>query len=410
MTTGEGVAVLVKKEDVWRFEPDDGRADAEVVDALLQTISNLKAVAFIDDAPASLAGFGLDDPQATIRLTIPGREQIERIAVGGYTDQQTKRLMYVRRNESASIAKVRSSDVADLVQGPRHYRDRAVVEVLPVQFERIVLSAENPLTGERQTITLARPTGAWRMVEPVEAAVQEELVDQLVDTLSSLRAEQVVADEAESSAYGLHAPNVVLELSYQGLADPGGDESAAQTGTITLSMTAHEGGYYARRSDRPAVYRVSKDFYDQIMAEYRSDRVVDFDETEVRRFAIRRGDVTHAFVKDGERWRYEAEPDLPLDAARVMNLLLQVRDLRTSRYVRHLTDDLTPFHMDDPAHEVVVALADGTNHILWVSDQSVDGSDGGFYAAVEGGRSVFLLTADSVNRFDVPLDDLEEKR
>ena len=37
------------------------------------------------------------------------------------------------------------------------------------------------------------------------------------------------------------------------------------------------------------------DFYSQVVAEYRTDRVMDFDDTLVRSFSIRKADQTHAF-------------------------------------------------------------------------------------------------------------------
>jgi len=40
---------------------------------------------------------------------------------------------------------------------------------------------------------------------------------------------------------------------------------------------------------------------------------MDFDDTLVRQFSIRKADQTHVFEREDDRWTYQAEPDLPLE-------------------------------------------------------------------------------------------------
>ncbi|MCH7945199.1 MAG: DUF4340 domain-containing protein, partial [Armatimonadetes bacterium] len=190
LTTAQASSVLVKKDGHWSFDPDGGRAEDAVVSALLKAVSDLSAVVFIDDVTEPPSAYGLDEPQAELRLTIPGVDHIERIAVGGYTDEKTRRLVYVRRNEMASVAKVRAADVSELIAGPRTYRDRTIVEVLPSRFERISLASPD---GPAH-LTLVRSANTWSLVEPTTASASEVQVDKLVESLGGLRATQVVAD------------------------------------------------------------------------------------------------------------------------------------------------------------------------------------------------------------------------
>jgi hypothetical protein len=432
MTTAEGPATLVKVDGAWTFETDGGRAEDAAVADLLTAIVDLNAVVFVDDAPADLAQFGLDQPRAEIRLTVPGIEGVERIAVGDYTDEQTKRLVYVRRNELTSIAKVRSADVVTLLRSPRLYRDRSILDVLPSRFERIALSTENPFVGGRDSVVFQRDVNTWNMVEPVTAGVREDQMDKLVEALGGLRAEEVVADEGEPSAFGLHDPSVTIALTYKPpveyrVEEPvteDRDESGADTDgqepvvpvevqppskTLELAITGHDGKYYAKRSDQGTIHEVTGDFYKQLVASYRADRVMDFESDKVLQFSIRTQGAVHVFERQDDRWVYQAEPDLPLDSNKVENLLLQIRDLRTDRYVRHVVDDPAAYGLAEPASEVAVSLDDGASRMLLVSGQEGDdGVNRGFYASVEGaGSGVFLLTADSTRRFEVVLDELE---
>ena len=53
------------------------------------------------------------------------------------------------------------------------------------------------------------------------------------------------------------------------------------------------------------------DFPKQLLAEHRTDRVLEFDDARVRRMSIRHGEESHVFVRKEGQWVYEAEPDLP---------------------------------------------------------------------------------------------------
>ena len=407
LITRDGPTTIVKQEGEWRFEPDGGLAEASAVTDLLTAVGGLSAVVFVEDGSVDAAAAGLDEPRAEIRLTIPGVEGVERLAIGGYTDAVTKRLSFARRNDQA-IAKVRDADLAKLLQGPTIYRDRTIVEELPSRFASIMLSSENLFVGGPREITLARDGSTWTMVAPIEAPVQQEKIDKLIEMVGGLRAERVVAGHAEPDAYGLQAPaaSVTVTLSPFGTAD-----ETATDNTITLAVAVQDGKHYVRRADRPSVYEVTGELLTLLTAEYRDDRVLMFDEADVSRFSIRSEETTHTFERVEDRWRLAAEPDLPLDDAKVKNLLLQIRDLRTPRYVQHVSADLASFGLITPKQEVGIELADGERLTLRVSGTTGHGgAEAGQYAALDGRTDVFLLTPASIARFAVSLDELETER
>ena len=407
--TPGGAATLVNDAGDWSFDADGGRAETSVVSELLSATSEMSAVVFMDDGSADTIDYGFDRPQAELRLTVPGVEGIERFIIGAYTDENTKRLVYVRRNDGPAVAKVRTADVSKLIRAPLAYRDRTIIDVLPSRFDQITLSSEFGFGGGRTEITLKRNGNDWAISAPVPATARTTEVDKLMAQLGGLRAEGVVADESQLSAYGLHAPAAKVSLTYKVVGETGGDtDGEATLRTLTLTAAQHDGKYYVHLAGRGVIYEIIKDAYTQFTAEYRTDRVIEFDDAKVERFSIRKGDSTHTFVKRDDGWIFEAEPDLPLDAGKVKNLLLQVSDLRTPRYVKHTGADPVTFGLDSPVHEVTVSLEDGTQRVLLVSQRKGgSGTESGFYCGVKGRTDVFLLTEGSVKRFEVSLDDLE---
>ncbi len=420
LTTPDGSTTLNSQAGAWSFTEDGGRAEDTAVAELLETLSELNAVAFVDDASTDLATYGLDAPAAELRLTIPGLEHAERIAIGDFTDQQTKRLRYLRRNDLATIAKVKTADVEKIIQGPNTYRDRTLVVVLPSRFEKLVLSSPDPFTGRRSSTTLQRTGVEWNLAEPVAAPVRSDQVDKLVETLGGLRATGVVGDQSQASAFGLHDPPVTVALTYKPrleyrIPEAETEDEPAEpvevqppSKTVELALSRQGANVYAMLADRPTVYEVAPDLYTQLLAEYRSDRVVDFDETKVTQFSIRKDDVTHTFEKTEEKWAYRPEPDMPLDTTKVDNLLLQIRDLRTPRFVRHTGANLAEFNLATPLHEITVTMDNGSAHTLVISDKpSTAPQHRGFFASRKGDGAVFLLNTDAVKRIEVNLDDLE---
>ncbi|RME39371.1 MAG: DUF4340 domain-containing protein [Planctomycetota bacterium] len=177
---------------------------------------------------------------------------------------------------------------------------------------------------------------------------------------------------------------------------------------MVLMVRRHDGKAYAKRADRGTIYAAPPSLVTQLTQEFRKDRVMPFEAADVTRFSIRHGQTTHVFARRDDKWIYEPEPDLPLDKAKVENLLLQVRDLRTPRFVEHTLEDLAPFGLDDPAVEVMVSFKDGSARTLRVAAEPVTRMGiGGYYASADGVDGVFLLTQPALDRIEVDLAALE---
>ncbi len=414
-------AALVLKDGKWSFE-DGTSAEEPAVKELLKAVKDMSATNFVEAESAEAASFGFTDPQAEIRLTVPGVEGVERLAVGAFTDEKTRRMVYVRRNDLSSIGKVQSSNVEALFRAPSAYRDRTVFSLADEEVQRVVLNRESKFIGGTESLFFEHTPDGWKMTEPVKAAVREDRMEKLVLALSTLRASAIAAESGQASAFGLDSPAVAIKLTHRPpvehrIEEPAAEGEAAKPVevqpppvTYELAVTEHDGKFYAKRGDQPTTYEVSADFHKQLFDEYRTTEVLAFDDTKVKQLSIRKGDQTHVFVKDGGKWTYQAEPDLPLDAKKADNLLLQVKDLKTDRYVRNAAPDLATFGLTAPAHEVIVTLDDGATRVLRISSQLSDKeADKGHYAVIDDKRDVFLLTADTLKRIEVSLPELEKR-
>lgn len=441
LTSTAGSLAVASKDAEWTFESDGSRAEASTITGLLDSVKNLRAVAFVDNPGSELAKMGFEKPQAEIKLTIPGEEAIERITVGGFTDAASKHLVYVRRNESTSVAKVKAADVGALLQAPLSFRDRSIFDAGGGDVQKIELSRISKHFPGRVAMTVEKTGGAWTMTAPTSGELRPDRAKKLVDALANLRAESVLEESGQPSAFGLEDPAMEVTITVQPPStyriepetdQPASDESAKAEGakekepgtgepkpvkpievkalpiSVKLSVAEHDGKVVAKRVDRATIYRLGDAPYADLSAELRTADVFSFDDKKVAAFSVRDGDQTHKFERKNDRWTYAAEPDLPLDKKKVDDLLLRIRDLKTERYVAFERADRARFGLDQPTREVALTFDDGATLTLQVSAKSsLTDADAGFYAGFADRPEVFLLTQATLDRFKTNLNQLE---
>lgn len=419
LNTANGNATLVRLGQDWKYESDSELAEATAIRSLLLALNDLKAVSYVEAPEADDAVFGLDKPQATVSLTVPGEEEPERITIGGFTDPNSRRLVYVRRNAMSAVAKARLADVQLLLRDPRSYRNLTILDAKRDAIEQIVLETPAACIEGRQAVTFANEGGSWRITDPVAAPVNDTEFNALLDLIAGMKANAVVGDAEALSAFGLHNPNARVTVRYQPAAeirlmpDPDDPEKLKQvesqpaTASVTVSFASHEGMVYAVREDRNLVYTAPRELLNRILTEQRQSQLFSFDAAAVRSFAVTEDGITHEFERDGDQWTYATEPDLPLDAAKVDNLLIQFGDLVTPRFVKHGEFDKASFGLKTPNAQVAIDTGE-TVYRLTVFPETCgpDGANGRF-AMANTVPGLFLLMDDSLARIDVNLGNLE---
>ncbi len=430
--TTDGQSVTLERSGLdWNFA--DGRpADRKSVDLLLQTIKSVEAVGFDSGVESNPAKFGLDNPQGTIVLTYDDGTKVP-IAIGGYTDSVTKRLVYARTDEQDTVAKIRVEEVKKLLLKPSDFRDRTVVNVPADRLQQLKIRRPGPPgvgeEGTQQKLTLVNENDAWHLTEPVMALADEKQVDKLTKSLSDLVAQKAIDAGGDLSQYGLDHPDVELTYTFlpptayriepaEATTQPATQPSSQPVKMVpkpyqppaesyTLDMARKDGKTYVIKSEQPnIVYVLGSGVYDDVTAEFRDTDLFTFEAPKVTGFTLVEDGVEHGFKKTDKGWEYSREPDLPIDAKKVTNYLLQVDNLAATRYVVNEGADLAHYGLDAPQYSLTVEVKDKTLPGLLVSSQEAPG--GGRYAMLEGSSAVFVLPADAINRIQIKIAEFEE--
>lgn len=464
LTTPQGGATFEKEQGKWVDAGGGEVVDGEAVSSLLSQLKNLKARSFVPLEGESTASFGLDEPQAVIRLNVPGLPEAESFAVGGYTDAKTRRLVHVRHKQADSVAKVRVADVSELIRPPAEYRDRTIFDLKPDEIEQVTISRPDDLIDGVFAFTLARVEGDLRMIAPAPAKTSAEQVKKLAAALGKLKARRVVP-ATDPAQYGLDPPAITCRITHQppeitkyievpvkpeqeeGAAaeaaegaqdrldrsseEPIGNEAVEEAPATRpadkpktklktekykppaevyeLSISEHDQKVYAKRGDRPTIYEVARSLLKQLQAEYHDPVIFDFQESQA--VSVTAPDAEGSPVelrKVDDQWQSTAEPDLPIDPKKVADLLLRIKDLKTERFIAYGAADLAAYGLDQPWRSLVLELEDQTEVGLVVSPGRCEkDADKRHYAAVRGGADIFLLPDDAVERFVIDLAEFE---
>ncbi len=178
---------LVKTASKWRLTlPIDTAADETAVSRLIGTLGSLQVESFVDDNPADLADFGLDNPWATItvetdKVDSEGKVTTKRESalLGSPFDLQDA-ARYAKRADQPPVVKVRANDIRMLTPDPASLASRAVV-TLPRQDIRALV-----IDGQEGRFRLERNLDAWTITndDGSTAPARTEAVISLLDQLT----------------------------------------------------------------------------------------------------------------------------------------------------------------------------------------------------------------------------------
>jgi len=131
-TAALGLTVSKDKEGIWRFEAGGkGEADLSKVESFIRQVDGLAAKEFIDK-PGPLASYGLEKPQAEVRIRVKELEQKTReVTVQVGTEDSAKKEVVVRNPKLNYLLRVDSAFLSDLPKTSKDWENPKVEKPKP---------------------------------------------------------------------------------------------------------------------------------------------------------------------------------------------------------------------------------------------------------------------------------------
>jgi len=316
LTTADGKpARLERREGAWRVvQPVEAPADASQVDGIASSLAGLSSEAVVEGAQSPEV-YGLGDSAKVVKFGAAGAEHALR--VGKKTPVGSN--SYV----STGDGKVYTVDhpLDDL-------RERRPLRFDRESIERIEVSWQGG------GATLAKKDGAWRLVAPLDASADDEVVETLLSDLLFLRGSGFVDVPPPDAEVGLDAPQYRVVL----LGKPAKPGEPAPRSELVIGGVL-DGATRAARGAERALYKIPNDRFDKLpktVVAFRQKDLAKFVATDAQRFelvfedeSVATSGQSRAVTLTGERkdtgWTTSPDPMAAGSAARLVAELARLK-------------------------------------------------------------------------------------
>ncbi len=204
----------VRDETGWSLEsPVAARAAKSKVDALLDSLSGLRAKAFVAESktPAALKEFGLDRPEYEVTLSLPAANR--EIVFGLHKEGENA---YATASPSTKIVTFEGTLLADLDRQVDEIREKKVADIYSWDADRVALKRDGT-----EIAAVKEKTGnadQWVLEAPGKPAADRAKIEAFLRKIEGLEAASFVDAPGPLAPYGLE-PGAEISIrtkDYQG--------------------------------------------------------------------------------------------------------------------------------------------------------------------------------------------------
>lgn len=211
---GDTLIVLKREGDLstgqaggWRLtEPVQATADSSEVASLLHTLLETGEERRIEEAPTSLADYGLERPSLHLSVTLKGGKTLPALLLGDLNPNG--RSVYAKRPDQPAVFLVTVIVRIRADRKPDDFRDKTLLALEPNQVTHV------ELIGKGQPISLSKSdTKGWEILKPITARADPAVIGQLLWKIKDTRVEAFVDSGPDAGRrYGLERPDLRVEL------------------------------------------------------------------------------------------------------------------------------------------------------------------------------------------------------
>lgn len=355
---GATIAAL-RTDEGWQIDrPDPGIQPNPVVwERVANGIAQLANERIVDDAPGDLATYGLEDPGLRVIAGTSGGKIVQ--LEFGEADP-TRQFRYARTGAGDAVFLVANTAHFEVNRTLEQLRetlafDTGGEDITRIEYARIWTGTQKAaeqdpskeIGAESVRVILHRgPDDLWRLIEPVHAKADQELVTELVTELQFMRGRHYIDDPQSLNDYGLNPPTARITIQ-------AGDDGNKQT--LLLGWPGgdkDDDGMFVKQEARSAVFRVDNHVISLLPKSpdgFRDRRLITRDFETLERVQYARTDgVKMTFALDSESGWTVREPALEnVSQTKVVNFLRTLRAAKADSFVRR-PGELTDIGLDPP--------------------------------------------------------------
>jgi hypothetical protein len=294
----EAEATGTKKAE-WRIlEPVKTDADQVTINGLVSNLKGVQLEQVVADAPETLEPYGLEEPEIQIDvLPAEGETAPKTLLVGAKSPIGSNSYAMWEGENEVLLLSTHLTPAFD--KGLHDLRHKKLFAFKRDDVERLRI-----LRSGKPEMELAREEDKWEIVLPIRARASETEVDQILNKLTTLKAEAFMDESPEDlAAYGLEEPVWTIEVVLK----PDQTKASLLIGSIFEGQG--KGYLYAKRGERPAVVSLGMDLigtFAKEPEEFREKKIIAFKTWKVRKAELESKGMEVVLEKrDGSKWWIE---------------------------------------------------------------------------------------------------------
>ncbi|MBI2816431.1 MAG: DUF4340 domain-containing protein [Acidobacteria bacterium] len=418
-------ATTIRKTGDQKWEvtsPAGVPANNSLIQSFVDGLPKMEYTPVDSETPSSLADYGLDRPQKTLKFELTSGQPLT-LLIGG--DNPGGYAKYAMFSSTPGLFLLDSLDTKDLVDKTLFdLRDKRVLPVavdkakqVQLKFEFTPASAAELERAKKLGLSVKppkigftrQPNNNWEVTDP---AVRTDYgnTNYFVTILNGGIMKSVEAENAKSlGAYGLDRPAIRADVT--------AEDGSAHSLLIGRKKEAKPGdnkegesksdenlGYYAKNSDSPAIFTINQSVYDQLnqdLDNYRNRFLFDFENANARRIEIQGPTGDLRFDRKGEDW-FKADGKTKADASKISALLDEIHSMRVQHYTEDKPGHFAEYGLDKPWLNVKITFGEQNKEETVIFGQK----NKKFYAARQDSPSVYEMPASAPESLQTKLKEL----
>ena len=380
-------AVLEAKDGRWALvKPRALPADGDLVGDFLDKLDGAKAKEFVEDAPKSLAPYGLDKPARVAIVVGKDKDRAVKALLLGKVDKD-KKGVYAMREGEPTVMLLPEEVWTAVPKTVAMLRDKVVLRYAHDKVQKV------EATSPKGAFTLERDGAGWKLTAPEALRADGGAVNGFLWSIRDLRASGFLAEEPEAAPRFLPQPDVTIRLWEQGAKEP----RVLQLGTGRAAKIGEQTAVAAVVGQGPVVMVPSRALEDLAKtSDDLRDKVLfpGLEVADVKRARLAGGGKTLLVERKSENdWRV-IEPKGGgtqgggTKEGKVTDLLLTLRALRWKTLVAPKGEDPGRYGLATPELQITLNRVDGGElGVLLVGKQEGDVT----YVRVKSGPAIYAV-------------------
>jgi len=321
------------------IKPLEANADKYEVNRLAEEFADLRIERVVDEEPAALEKYGI--PKKEICLYFKDKEPQVKILIG--MENPLDNTFFAKRENETRVVLLSSSLKNLLEKSVFDFRQKDIFKFETDEAKSIKLSAK-----KNQWEALKKEE-EWFLKKPVKALVKSSKINDILYSLSNLKAKEFVSEEKtkeEIKNYGLDQADYEVSLSMP-----------LSNQEVTFFIHKDDEKVYATTSLSPKIVEIEDSIISDLekkAEELREKQVANFYSWEANRLHIKKGNIALTLVKDEENiWHFESQDKEEADKNKIETFIRKIENLEATEFIDPPLN-LKDYGLENPQGEVKI--------------------------------------------------------